>query len=436
MAGTVTRQRTEVATTESLLPTVGPTGAMQHVFITGMTGSGKSTVASELLDGFHDKNPDVAIYIFDPKKRYHPVAPRDARDTSATTPTDKTGGDTAKNETGLFPNGLEPRVNGRRSGVEVVAELLAAPKLHEGGVFVLQDATVITDFYAYIYANQDVTLPIILFLDEPADADAVARAEPGLRKLYREGRELGVGVWTIEQRPRFVDKLAITQATIILTFDLGGPDRQYIAAETGVPELAEPVEQYAFRYVNKATNDKVYITIKRSDVHTREANAADTKGDTDDDDATDTEGDSRGTNTRPTVRRPGARGDVAEGTGGDTSESAPTRPTIVTPAPRTRKPVPAQIEQPAPQLSGFLGHISAAAGPRRVSQPTTSKDDAGDAGEGITPTQITLIGAALIGAAAVIVWGAHTPLNDGAPGPTPGPMLTPLSPRPRSYRGQ
>lgn len=216
-------------------------------FMVASTGSGKSTLAAALLEQYHKRYPNDAIYIVDPKGRFATVYPPKRKDGSL--------------DTRLFPDGFKEVNHGRRDAVSIVGIVAKHPREapSNDGVseaVVLQEPDAIDETVDWLYHNATVQRPSMLYLDESFDfMRGSSRSTPGIRKLQQQGREIGVGTVIVNQRPKWVDATFLTEAEIFYVgklFDIrdretmteycqGAPRKVLDAVENGMPRF-----QWAF----------------------------------------------------------------------------------------------------------------------------------------------------------------------------------------------
>lgn len=172
------------------------------------TRSGKSTLESAVLEGYHRAYPNDAIYIVDPKRRYFArKRPDGAPDR-------------------VFVDGFSSRIVGKRRGVPVYAKLLtpAHGLNHDACVFVVQDEERVKRLFRELYDRADARRNCLLFLDESFDVMSGYKANRDLRRLIQEGGEIGVGVRIINQRPRDIDRIFLTESEYLTVGTIRHPD--------------------------------------------------------------------------------------------------------------------------------------------------------------------------------------------------------------------
>jgi hypothetical protein len=207
-------------------------------FICGSTGSGKSTLGAALLEQYHRYYPAHHLLIVDPKRRFF-AAPED-------------------HPARLFPDGYTASPHGRREGVSVAAE-----PLHEVGawhmrhpVLVVQDDDRALDAMSWLYRHADVRKPWMVYVDEAHHFQSIqGRAFGPLGTLISEGREIGIGLIAIHQRPRRLDVGHISEAQRLYIGTLhNADDRIHLARTVALPNperLREPMPLHTFMLANQ-----------------------------------------------------------------------------------------------------------------------------------------------------------------------------------------
>jgi hypothetical protein len=83
------------------------------------------------------------------------------------------------------------------------------------------------------------------------------------KAILTRGRELGVSVWSLTQRPSGISQLPISEASHIFGFDLNMPqDREKIAKVTGAPEFLEKPGKYLFWHYFVENEHATLATLK------------------------------------------------------------------------------------------------------------------------------------------------------------------------------
>lgn len=203
------------------------------------TGSGKSTVSLALVEHYHRLYPLHRIAIIDPKRRYSVV--RRPRDADARV---------------LFPAGYDPRLVGRRRAVRVYGKLIKPIHGFRADVpaVVIQDEGKVNEFFTWLYREADARRPWLVFLDESFDMMHGSSANRGLRRLYQQGREIGVGILTINQRPRGIDRVWLTEAEYLIVGTIRHyEDLKYLSQTANAPKgtFDKPLPRYVFQFIDQ-----------------------------------------------------------------------------------------------------------------------------------------------------------------------------------------
>jgi hypothetical protein len=88
----------------------------------------------------------------------------------------------------------------------------------------------------------------VLYIDELAEQSTPGRMDPGLKKILRLGRELGVGLWWSAQSATEIFNTAIRQADILCLFlNVGASDRDKVIKTAGdIGEVTAKLELHEF----------------------------------------------------------------------------------------------------------------------------------------------------------------------------------------------
>ncbi len=213
----------------------------------GSTGTGKSTLEAALLEHYRLFYPAHPIILADPKRRFFPVHDPHSR--------------------ALFPRGYHRQNFGRRDGVHINARRVEKPvKLRPGSTVVVQDVRAMLEWCNWLYHNADVRLPTLLVFDEALQFQRGNQVLFPLRRLIQEGRELGIGIWVVHQRPRRLDTRHISESERLYIGNLyHEDDRKYLMKEAATDLsrwLAKPFPPYTFMMANQAHPDQsVFIRL-------------------------------------------------------------------------------------------------------------------------------------------------------------------------------
>lgn len=210
-------------------------------FIVGSVGSGKSTVGGGILEAYHRFFASHRLFIVDPKHRFF------AQKTNTHL---------------LFPSGVTSSNHGRRDGVTVNATLLKGVgklgrySIPDSGTFVIQDTEDCLEFFDWILKHHDVRKPVLIYLDESFDFMRGVRAYPLLRKIIQMGREMGIGILIVNQRPSYVDATFISESERLYVGTLHNVnDRKKLADTVAIPnaqDLLIPMPKHTFWLINQA----------------------------------------------------------------------------------------------------------------------------------------------------------------------------------------
>lgn len=98
------------------------------------------------------------------------------------------------------------------------------------------------DLFEYLLDLRNV----VIYIDELYGVGPAKRS-PGLRSLYTRGREYGIGVWGVSQRPRDIPPYAISEVEYRVVFSLNLlRDRQYLAEMAQNPRVADKLTGHSF----------------------------------------------------------------------------------------------------------------------------------------------------------------------------------------------
>jgi MoxR-like ATPase len=187
----------------------------QHVFVPGMTGSGKTFLCESYLNAY--KN----VIVLDTKGFFN------------------------------WKSSIEP--------VPVFTHLKDLGGFREGRAIYRPDFTELNEdfynaFFKYIYERRNT----IVYIDELMEVAPSSRTYPlYLKGLLTRGREMNIGVWMSTQRPRDIPILCFTQSTHFFVFYLQlQEDRHRLAVATEQPTFeinAGTLKSHIFWYYD-ATN--------------------------------------------------------------------------------------------------------------------------------------------------------------------------------------
>jgi len=210
----------------------------EHVFICGMTGSGKSQLAEIYLAGANFPNVvmlDSKGQVYERRAKRQPVW------------------------RGL-DEGEDFTVVERLKNLETVEtqKIIYAPHFEE------QDQEHYEALLKWVYQRERTTL----WIDELMEVCPSAMRYPlHIKACYTRGRSKNVGVWACAQRTLDIPAIVLANTTHFFVFDLNQPqDRKKMADSTGVPEfMQKPSEvggKYAFWYYNYKMSKPVIGKLK------------------------------------------------------------------------------------------------------------------------------------------------------------------------------
>lgn len=197
----------------------------EHVFIAGMTGSGKSYAAERYLAGYeHVVKLDTKDETSERRRSNKPVW------------------------AGLT-EGKDFTVVTRLSDLEAVTtkKIVYVPDFEE------QNLDTYNALFKWIYLRENT----ILWIDELMSiADNPSRYPPYLKALYTRGRSKEATVWALTQRPMDIPTIVMANSTHFFIFNLNMPqDRDKVAKATGWPEFLEMPGKYNFWYLDIAEGE-------------------------------------------------------------------------------------------------------------------------------------------------------------------------------------
>jgi DNA helicase HerA-like ATPase len=199
----------------------------EHVFIAGMTGSGKTFLAEQYLNGF--KN----VVVLDTKGFFN--------------------WDSAEEEIPIYTT-LE----------ELIEKHQGDGKAIYRPIFQELNQEYYNMFLQWIYRRQNT----IVVIDELMEVAPSPRTYPEyLKGILTRGRQLNIGCWCLTQRPKDIPMIAMSEATHFFIFRLQlFEDRERIAKVIGYSEVLEnagKLKDFIFWYFNTtATRPPVRARLK------------------------------------------------------------------------------------------------------------------------------------------------------------------------------
>lgn len=205
----------------------------KHVFVCGMTGTGKSFLCENYLRGY-----DYVIKL-----------------------------DT-KNETEERHEKGESAWSGLEEGKDftVVYDLEELPDVETKKIIFVPPFDFSQDeydkFFFWVFNRKNT----IIWIDELMGFTTAYRYPIELKRLYTQGRSRNIGIWACSQRPSGVPNIALANSNYYFMFDLSlTKDRKTIVENTGQEEMMENPHGYSFWYykMGDAKSVKAILVPKR-----------------------------------------------------------------------------------------------------------------------------------------------------------------------------
>lgn len=210
-------------------PNIIPTG--QHVFVAGMTGTGKSFLCEHYLAHYGNVvKLDTKNVVDECRRMGKPIW------------------------AGLVENRDYTVV---RSLDEL--EYVETPNIIYAPDFAEQTPDTYDILCDWIFRRENTTL----WIDEFTDIGTASFCPTNLRRLYVQGRSKNVGVWACTQRPTGIPVISMANSKHFFVFDLNMPDdRKKIAQITGQPEMLTMPTGYNFWYYRVGEKKAVKARLK------------------------------------------------------------------------------------------------------------------------------------------------------------------------------
>lgn len=213
----------------------------QHVLIPGRTGSGKTYLAKKYLAGYRN------------------VVALDTKGTLVWQEIPGTKWDLGKQpypKFDLVDGGKELTLVERLADLPKVKtpKIIYRPRLEE------MNEDFYNEFFKWCYLRRNT----IVWVDE------VMSICPGPSKIpfyyqgiLTRGRELGVSVWSLTQRPKTIPLVIISESSHFFVFDLNmAEDRERLMEVTGCPQLGQKPGQYNFWYYKVDAEKAILATLQ------------------------------------------------------------------------------------------------------------------------------------------------------------------------------
>lgn len=99
-----------------------------------------------------------------------------------------------------------------------------------------------------------------IVVEETSEITGTGKAPSSWGTLCRRGRKRGIDIFSVCQRPQESDKTSLRQAKVIYCFEMSATDRTYMAKELDIDESELPVKQ--LEYIKKLRNSQSFIRKK------------------------------------------------------------------------------------------------------------------------------------------------------------------------------
>ena len=189
----------------------------KHVFVAGMTGTGKSYLAERYLTG------------------YEYVVKLDTKDE-----TDERLSEGKSAWYGLeIHKDFEIVRNFDDLDTVETKKIIFVPSYDD------QTEEVFNKFFRWVFERGNT----IVWVDELMSIGTTQKFPRELGRIYQQGRSKGVAVWACTQRPSGIPSIAPANSSYFFVFAMALPqDRQKMRDITGMPEMMEMTEGYEFWY--------------------------------------------------------------------------------------------------------------------------------------------------------------------------------------------
>lgn len=204
----------------------------EHVFIAGMTGSGKSVLAEVYLAGFENvAKLDTKGEVFERRAKGQPVW------------------------RGLV-EGKDYTVIERLEDLNYLdtKKVIYAPAPHE------LEHDYYDAFLKWCYDRHNTQV----WIDELMEVAPSPQKYPyNLKAIYTRGRSRNVTIWALSQRTLDIPAIVISQTTHFFIFNLNQPqDRKKLADTTGILEFYEKPQGYNFWYFKNGADHAIKGRLK------------------------------------------------------------------------------------------------------------------------------------------------------------------------------
>jgi hypothetical protein len=210
----------------------------ERILMCGSTGSGKSTLGCLLLEQYHALHPHHQLYIFDFKRIFFPHR--------------------YKEESRIFPEGIDETVFRDRRGIHVQAKLLKGSmgfRFPDERIFLIQEYEKAIECMDWLYQHPSARVSRILYIDEPLELMPNGRAVQPLLLLFQQGRQLSIGTWVGYQRPRMIAQVMFSETELMYVGMLHHPDDQKRIVELTPrslqPIVREPLDKHEWTMIDR-----------------------------------------------------------------------------------------------------------------------------------------------------------------------------------------
>lgn len=198
----------------------------EHVFIAGMTGSGKTYLAQVYL-----MNDTEQQYVLDTKGTFEYI--------------------------GIEPDEFELVTTFEELYTTTKSKVIYRPIWEE------LDEYYYNEFFKFCMQRRNCRVIVDEGMQVSKSANSIVEWYKG---ILTRGRELNVSVWTLTQRPTNIPLIVLSESTHYFIFRLNAiSDRKRLVDYTGFDEFSEnPPQKYAFNYFN-TQKDKAPVFARLSD---------------------------------------------------------------------------------------------------------------------------------------------------------------------------
>lgn len=203
----------------------------KHVFVSGMTGTGKSYLCEHFL------------------RTYDYVVKLDTKNET----------DERRFYNQSAWNGLVEHTDFDVTSDFYELDEIGTPKIIYNVDFENQNIDHFNEFFNWIFQRGNT----ILWIDELMSIGTVQKYPPALGRLLQQGRSKNIGVWCCTQRPSGIPSITLANSSYFFIFDMALPnDRKKLMETTGMPEMLERPSGYNFWYYRMGDKKCVKACLK------------------------------------------------------------------------------------------------------------------------------------------------------------------------------